>query len=154
MSTEPPLLHDLRVVELAAYVAAPLCGTTLAGLGAEVVRIDPPGGPVDRDRWPLYRGRSLYWMGLNQGKRSVTIDLRTERGRALVLDLIAAAGTCLTNLPLGDWMSYQALRQRREDVVLLSIVGNPDGTTAVDYTVNAAIGLPWITGPEDARGPV
>jgi 2-methylfumaryl-CoA isomerase len=153
-SANEPVLAGMRVVELSAYVAAPLCGATLAELGADVVRIDPPGGGVDYHRWPLHNGRSLYWMGLNQGKRSVCIDTRTARGRELVIDLIAAAGTCITNLPLGEWMSYDVLRNRREDVVLLTIVGNPDGSVAVDYTVNAAIGFPWITGPEDFDGPV
>lgn len=74
-------LDGLRVVEISAFVAAPLGGATLAALGADVIRIDPPGGGIDFGRWPLYEGRSLYWAGLNQGKRSVTIDTRTDVGR-------------------------------------------------------------------------
>jgi len=148
------VLSGLRVVELSAFVAAPLCGCGLASLGAEVVRIDPPGGGVDYRRWPLHNGISLYWNGLNQGKRSVTIDTRDARGRELVLSLVAKAGTCITNLPLDDWLTYDALRSRRPDIVYLRITGNPDGTPAVDYTVNAAVGFPMVTGPEDAAGPV
>ena len=83
------LLGGLSVVELSAFVAAPLGGATLAALGAEVIRVDPLGGGIDVDRWPLHEGRSLYWAGLNRGKRSVTVDLRSERGQAVVARLIA-----------------------------------------------------------------
>lgn len=63
----PALLEGLRVVELSAYVATPLCGLTLAQLGADVVRVEPLGGAADRTRWPLSdSGTSLYWSGLNK----------------------------------------------------------------------------------------
>lgn len=144
----------MQVVELSAFVAAPLGGATLAELGAEVVRVDPPGGGIDIGRWPLHAGKSLYWAGLNQGKRSVAVDMRTPRGQALVTDLIAHAGVVLTNLPLHEWSSYERLSARRPDLIMAVITGNPDGSTAVDYTVNAAVGFPWVTGPEQEQGPV
>ncbi|HEU5288507.1 MAG TPA: CoA transferase, partial [Candidatus Limnocylindria bacterium] len=147
-------MHGLRVVELSAFVAAPLGGATLAELGAEVVRIDPPGGGIDAHRWPLHQGRSLYWAGLNQGKRSVNIDTRTAKGQALVTDLVARAGVLLTNLPVREWSTYERLSARRPDLIMAVITGNPDGTTAVDYTVNAAVGIPFLTGPEGHDGPV
>lgn len=150
----PPILDGLRVVELSAFVAAPLGGSTLAELGAEVIRVDPPGGGIDAHRWPIHEGWSLYWAGLNQGKRSVTIDMRTERGQALVSDLVVHAGALITNLPLRGWSSYDRLSARRPDLIMAVISGNPDGSTAVDYTVNAAVGFPWITGPEGWDGPV
>ncbi|MBM4420670.1 MAG: 2-methylfumaryl-CoA isomerase [Chloroflexi bacterium] len=149
-----PLLRGLRVVELSAFVAAPLAGTLLTELGAEVVRVDPIGGGVDRYRWPLHHGTSVYWAGLNQGKRSVTVDMRSAEGARIVGDLIAAAGTCITNLPPQKWMAYDALRAKRPDVVQVVLSGNGDGSIAVDYTVNAATGFPWVTGPESATGPV
>jgi 2-methylfumaryl-CoA isomerase len=149
-----PILRGLRAVELSAFVAAPLAGATLASLGAEVVRVDPPGGGIDARRWPLHEGRSLYWAGLNQGKRSVTIDTRTDRGQDLAAALIAEAGMVLTNLPTGGWSSYDRLKERRPDLVMAVLTGNPDGSAAVDYTVNAAIGFPLVTGPEGWEGPV
>ena len=149
-----PILRGLRVVEVSAFVAAPLGGATLAELGADVVRVDPPGGGIDAGRWPLHRGRSLYWAGLNQGKRSVNVDTRTERGQRIVADLIVEAGACLTNLPPAGWMSFEHLRERRPDLVMLVITGNPDGSAAVDYTINAAVGFPLVTGPESATVPV
>jgi len=152
--SHPPVLTGLRVVEVSAFVAAPLGGATLVELGADVVRVDPPGGGVDVRRWPIHKGHSLYWNGLNQGKRSVNIDMRSERGRALVADLIVEAGAVLTNLPIVDWISYETLSRRRPDLIMVVITGNPDGSTAVDYTVNAALGFPMITGPEGLSGPV
>jgi 2-methylfumaryl-CoA isomerase len=66
------LLQDLRIVELSAFVAAPLGGMTMAQMGADVIRIDPLGGGIDYGRWPVTRtGASLYWAGLNKAKRSL-----------------------------------------------------------------------------------
>ena len=155
---DPPILAGLRVVELSAFVAAPLGGATLAALGADVIRVDPPGGGIDINRWPLHRGRSLYWAGLNQGKRSVTIDSRTEAGQRQVAGLIAApgegGGIVLTNLPVKGWSSYAELSKLRRDLIMVVITGDRDGGTAVDYTVNAGLGFPWLTGPQDLGGPV
>ncbi len=148
------ILEGLRVLEVSAFVAAPLGGATLAAMGADVIRVDPVGGGIDSRRWPLHEGRSLYWAGLNQGKRSVTVDTRSEAGRELVASLARAAGTVLTNLPVAGWMAWEALAAGRPDLVLVAITGNPDGTSAVDYTVNAAAGWPFVTGPGTHEGPV
>src|SRR2546427_7596855 len=152
------ILSGLRIVEISAFIAAPLGGATLAGMGADVIRVDPPGGGVDIGRWPLRRGRSLYWAGLNQGKRSVTIDIRHEPGQEKVAKLIAApgdgGGIFLTNLPVAGWNSYDELKKLRGDLIMVVITGNRDGSAAVDYTVNAALGFPFITGPEGIEGPV
>jgi 2-methylfumaryl-CoA isomerase len=150
----PPILQGLRVVELSAFVAAPLCGATLTALGAEVVRIDPPGGGIDANRWPLHGDRSLYWAGLNQGKLSVNLDTRTEQGQDLASRLIAEAGMLVTNLPATGWSSYERLKALRADLIMAVLTGNPDGSPAVDYTVNAAVGFPLVTGPEGWEGPV
>jgi 2-methylfumaryl-CoA isomerase len=123
-----------------------------------VIRVDPPGGGLDIDRWPLYEGRSLYWAGLNQGKRSVEIDARSPAGQRQVAGLITApgdgGGIVLTNLPVKGWNSYSELSKLRRDLIMVVITGDLDGRTAVDYTVNAAVGFPWLTGPEDNDGPV
>ncbi|MGA8207201.1 MAG: CoA transferase [Candidatus Dormiibacterota bacterium] len=148
------VLSGLRIIELSAFVAAPLGGATLAELGAEVVRVDPPGGGIDAKRWPLHNGESLYWAGLNNGKKSVTIDTETAAGQRLVADLVAKAGIVLTNLPLREWNSYATLKVRRPDLIMAVLTGNPDGSSAVDYTVNAAVGFPLVTGPGQLAEPV
>lgn len=151
-------LAGMRVVEVSSFVAAPLGGMTLAQLGAEVIRIDPLGGAADVTRWPLApNGGSLYWAGLNKGKRSVTLDLRSPEGQRTVSDLVASSGPdggiVLTNAGY-PWLSYAALRERRPDLIHLAITGKHDGGTAVDYTVNAGIGFPLATGDERLRDPV
>jgi 2-methylfumaryl-CoA isomerase len=152
------ILSGLRIVEISAFVAAPLGGATLAAMGADVIRVDPPGGGVDIGRWPLHRGRSLYWAGLNQGKRSVTIDMRQPEGQDKVAKIITApgegGGILLTNLPATGWSSHAELKKLRRDVIVVAITGNRDGSGAVDYTVNAALGFPLVTGPEDVEGPI
>lgn len=152
------ILSGLRIVEISAFIAAPLGGATLAAMGADVIRVDPPGGGVDIGRWPLHRGRSLYWAGLNQGKRSVTIDLRHPPGQEKVAKLITApgegGGIFLTNLAVSGWNSYDELKKLRGDLIMVVVTGNHDGSAAVDYTVNAALGFPLITGSEGHDGPV
>jgi len=148
------VLSGLRIIELSAFVAAPLGGATLAELGAEVVRVDPPGGGIDAQRWPLHNGESLYWAGLNNGKKSVTIDTTTAEGQRLVTDLIVKAGTVLTNLQPREWSSYATLKVHRPDLIMAILSGNPDGSPAVDYTVNAAVGFPFVTGPGELEAPI
>ena len=153
------ILKGLRVVEGSAFVAVPLGGTTLAQLGADVIRFDPIGGGIDARRWPLTEnGKSLYWVGLNKGKRSIAIDTRSPEGRELVVNLIAAPGPgnglFITNFPARGWMSYEALAKQRSDLIMVNLLGNPDGSSAVDYTVNCAVGIPFVTGPMHSDVPV
>jgi len=152
------ILDGLRVVEGSAFVAAPLGGMTLAQLGADVIRFDQVGGGLDRVRWPVTAdGTSLFWAGMNKGKRSICVDLRSPRGQELLGELIGApgqdAGLFLTNFPARGWLGYEALRERRSDLVMVSITGNHDGSSAVDYTVNPATGFPWATGPRNLSVP-
>jgi 2-methylfumaryl-CoA isomerase len=153
------MLSGLRVVEGSAFVAAPLGGMTLAQLGADVIRFDQIGGGLDHTRWPLAGdGQSLFWAGLNKGKRSVQIDMHRPEGRELVKRLVSApgedAGLFLTNFPARGWLAYEALRQARQDLIMVALTGNPDGTSEVDYTVNPATGFPWATGPRNLAEPL
>src|SRR5215210_2762945 len=103
----PGILDGLRVIEGSAFDAAPLGGMTLAQLGADVIRFDQIGGGLDRGRWPLTQdGHSLFWAGLNKGKRSVQLDLRRPEGQELATALVAEAGLFLTNFPARGWLSY------------------------------------------------
>jgi 2-methylfumaryl-CoA isomerase len=145
------LLQDLRIVEFSAFVAAPLGGMTMAQFGAEVIRIDPIGGAIDYNRWPVTdSGASLYWAGLNKAKRSVALALNKPEGRELAQAIATAPGAgggiVLTNLPPLPGLDYASLKAKREDVIVLRLTGNRDGSAAVDYTVNAASGFPLVTG--------
>ena len=150
-----PILEGLRVVEGSAFVAAPLGGMTLAQNGADVIRFDQIGGGLDHERWPLTEdGHSLFWAGLNKSKRSIALDLRSDEGRELATALIAESGLFLTNFPARGWLAYDELKARREDLIMVALTGNPDGTSEVDYTVNPATGFPWATGPRNLAEPL
>jgi 2-methylfumaryl-CoA isomerase len=158
-TTRQGVLDGLRIIEVSSFVAAPLGGMTLAQLGADVIRIDPLGGSADIGRWPLASsGASLYWAGLNKGKRSVTVNFRTPAGQELVTRLITesgpSGGILLTNAVGRSWLEYERLSATRPDLIHLQVQGHHDGTPAVDYTVNAALGFPMVTGPEGHSAPV
>lgn len=153
------LLAGMRVVEAAAFIAGPSAGQQLAQMGAEVIRIDQIGGGPDFRRWPLSEGgESLYWENLNKGKKSIAIDLVHPEGRELAAALAAAPGEAgglfLTNFPVHGFLSYEALSARRADLVCVRVMGWADGAPALDYTINAAVGVPCMTGPADHDGPV
>jgi 2-methylfumaryl-CoA isomerase len=148
-------LAGVRIVEISSFVAVPLAGMTLTQLGAEVIRVDPIGGAADYRRWPLTDdGESIYWAGLNKGKRSVAADLRSSDGQDLVQRLIAASGVFITNVAGRQWHSYDVLTRLRPDLIHVEVSGRADGGTGVDYTVNAAIGFPMVTGPAELATPV
>ncbi len=160
MSEPGGILAGLRIIEGSAFVAAPLGGMTLAQLGAEVIRFDPIGGGLDYGRWPLAPNGvgSLFWAGLNKGKKSIAVDLRSERGQELLTALIAApgaeSGIFSTNFPARGWLDYAALSRHRADLIMVNLVGRRDGGSEVDYTVNPQTGLPAMTGPEGDARPV
>jgi 2-methylfumaryl-CoA isomerase len=149
----------MTVIEVSAFIAAPYAGLTLAQMGAEVIRIDPIGGGLDYNRWPVTDdGTSLYWAGLNKGKKSVTLNVRDPKGRELAHALMTAAGPgngiVVTNLPARGWLDYEGLKAMRDDLIMVNIVGRRDGSVALDYTVNARAGFPLVTGPVGTEGPV
>lgn len=153
------ILSGLRVIEGSAFVAAPSAGMSLAQMGADVIRFDPIGGGLDYTRWPITKdGVSLYWAHLNKGKRSIQIDIGSEAGREIAATLICApgkdAGLFITNFLAAGWLAYDGLKAKREDLIMLNITGDPDGGTAVDYTVNSATGFPFLTGHETDDTPV
>lgn len=148
------ILQGLQVVEGSAFIAAPSGGMTLAAMGADVIRFDPIGGGLDYRRWPVTEdGHSIYWRDLNKGKRSIAVDLRNPQGRELLTSIITTggenSGLFLTNFPARGWLAYESLRQHREDLIQVSITGDRHGGTALDYTVNARAGFPFLTGPAD-----
>jgi 2-methylfumaryl-CoA isomerase len=153
------VLAGMRVVEGSAFVAVPLAGMTLAQMGADVIRFDRPQGGLDAHRWPVTKdGASLFWAGMNKGKRSLAVDMARPEGQEIVAELICApgpdAGMFLTNLRARGWMDYPALQARREDLIMVSLTGTRRGEPAVDYTVNPSLGFPMATGAEGSTEPV
>ena len=153
------ILAGLRLVEVSAFVAAPSAGLAMAQMGAEVIRIDDIRGGLDSRRWPVTQDNvSLFWQGLNKNKRSVAIDIRKPEGQELAREIICApgddAGLLLTNFPPSNWLSYESLCELRKDLIQLTVMGDRQGGSAVDYTVNPTVGVPFFTGPEEHDVPV
>ncbi len=92
-------LEGLRVLEFAQYVAGPFAGMLLADLGADVIKVEPPGGDAWRRYEPFAEGESRYFYALNRNKRSVVIDLKDAEGRRASRALIRSADAVLHNFP-------------------------------------------------------
>ena len=153
------ILKGMRIVEGSAFVAVPLAGMTLAQMGADVIRFDRIGGGLDAKRWPVApSGQSLFWAGMNKGKRSIAVDMRSPEGKELITRVITApgedAGMFLTNLRVRGWMDHETLSKHRADLIMVTLMGDRHGRPQVDYTVNPALGIPDITGPEGYAEPV
>ncbi|REJ06480.1 CoA transferase [Microbacterium bovistercoris] len=100
MTTSP--LHGIRVIELGNYIAAPTTGRLLADFGADVIKIERPRTGDELRRWRLYAGdTSMLYRTTNRGKRSLVVDLRSDEGRAIVLELIRGADVLLENFRPG-----------------------------------------------------
>lgn len=146
------ILSGLRIVEASSFVAAPSAGMHLAQLGAQVIRIDQIGGGLDYRRWPRQGEHSLYWEGLQKGKRSVAINLRDPQGRELAQALITApgeqAGLFVTNFPRDGFLSHERLATLRADLITMRVQGWSDGRSGLDFTINSLAGYPYSTGPD------
>ena len=95
-------LHGVRVLELGNYIAAPTAGRLLADFGAEVIKVERPRTGDELRNWRLYAGdTSMLYRTINRNKKSVVIDLRTEEGREIVLELAAASDIVLENFRPG-----------------------------------------------------
>lgn len=126
-TTPGDILSDIMVVDLTTMMAGPLCARYLADMGAEVVKIEPPGGDYMRSRPPLRDGRSAYFAQLNAGKSSLQLDLKAPDDIARLQDLIARADVLVENFRPGvmdrlgfGWEAAKALNPR---LVYCSISG-------------------------------
>lgn len=153
-------LHGVRVLELGHAISAPHCAQILADHGAEVIRIEPPGG--DRTRWalPVIEQDSLYFAAHNRGKRSVIIDLKDPLGKDLFLELADTADVVVTNysarVPDQLGIGYEKLRARNPRLIFVHITGfGASGAGrdhgAYDGIIQAMSGVPSLTG--DPGGP-
>jgi formyl-CoA transferase len=100
--TDNSPLHGIRVLELGNYIAAPTAGRLLADFGADVIKIERPRTGDELRRWRLYAGdTSMLYRTINRGKRSLVVDLRTDEGREIVLDLVRNSDVLLENFRPG-----------------------------------------------------
>jgi len=159
-------LDGLRVVELARVLAGPWSGQLLADLGAEVVKVERPGGGDDTREWgpPFVTGAdgenlgAAYYHSCNRGKRSVAIDIATAEGQAAVRALLADADVVIENYKVGGLVKYgldpATLRADFPRLIVCSITGfgqtGPYAHRAgYDYIVQAMSGFMSLTGEPD-----
>lgn len=153
-------LAGIRVVEITRYTAGPLAGMLLAGLGAEVIKIESPGGEEPRRWTPQFDGASGYFINHNAGKRSVTLDLRKPAGQRHLLDLVGQSDVFLQNLRPGVMdkigLGGPDALKRQPRLIHATIsgfgLGGPE-LPALDTVIQGLGGLPSLvgTGPEPCR---
>ena len=145
-------LAGIRVLEVGVMLAGPYATMMLADLGAEVIKIEPPGGEISR------QVSDSYFASLNRNKQSVVLDLRSEQGRRRLGELVADSHALLVNMKpsairrLG--LTYESLREFNERIVCVAMTGfGLDGgdDPAFDYVIQAATGVAAMTG--DPQGP-
>ena len=134
------ILEGMRIVEGSAFVAVPLGGMAMAQLGADVMRFDPIGGGLDAKRWPV-TGRQEPVLGGSEQGQALDPDRPQVRpgpraDRFTDHDAGPRRGPAANQLSRPRFLDYDALRARRPDLIMINVVGNYDGSSAVDYTVN------------------
>ena len=153
-------LAGVRVLDASRVLAGPYCTMVLADMGADVVKVERPAGGDDTRAWgPPYLGDpadglSAYFLAVNRNKRSVAIDLRSERGRRLFLDLAAHSDVVVENFAPGVaerlGLDHEALCAARPDLVHCSITafGRKPGP-GYDLVIQGMSGLMSLTGEPD-----
>ncbi len=152
-------LEGIRVVDLTRILAGPFCSMFLADLGAEVIKIeDPEGGDPIRSQGEARNGFSLYFANFNRNKRSLTLDLRSEQGKAVLRRLLATADVLVENYRPGvlDRMGFDraTLESIRPDLIVCRVTGfGMNGPyadrPAFDFIAQAMSGLMSVTGEAD-----
>jgi crotonobetainyl-CoA:carnitine CoA-transferase CaiB-like acyl-CoA transferase len=163
----PKALGHIRVLDLSRVLAGPWCSQNLADLGADVIKIERPGSGDDTRAWgPPYakdaEGRdtseAAYYLSANRGKRSVTVDIASAEGQALVRELARHCDVVLENFKVGHLkrygLDYASLKAIRPDIVYCSITGfGQDGPYAhragYDFLIQGMGGLMSVTGERD-----
>jgi CoA:oxalate CoA-transferase len=125
MAMPKTALEGIRVIDLGRYQAGPRIGLVLARLGAEVIKVEAPGGDESRSMGPLVRGQSAYWVQYNSGKKSLGLDLRTARGKEVLRRLVKVSDIIIQNFRPGtiDAMGfgYEALRELHRGIILVNV---------------------------------
>jgi formyl-CoA transferase len=148
-------LAGLRVIDLGRFIAAPFSGTILGEFGAEVIKVEAPGGDDTRVRFPIVRGVGLSYLITNRGKKSVTLDLHRDEARALLLELVGVSDVVLENFRPGTlerWgLGPEELKRANPNIIVVRASGfgqfGPNaGRTAFDRVGLAAGGMSYLGG--------
>lgn len=156
-STPTGALDGVRVIEVGTLISGPFAGRLLGDMGAEVIKIEPPGAPDPLRTWGQAEldGRHFFWTVHARNKKAITLDLRTPRGRELFLELVERSDVIVENFRPGTlekWdLGYDVLRDRNKGIILVRVSGygqtGPDAHRAGYASVaEAASGLRHLNG--------
>ena len=155
-------LAGIRVVDLTRILAGPLCAMMLGDMGAEVVKVEPPGSGDDTRTWgpPFVAGEAAYFLGVNRNKRSLTLNLAAPAGQAVLRQLVERADVLIDNFKLGtlakwgftdDWFDGHAPRLVRCQITGYGSSGPKAQLPGYDFILQAESGLMSICGPADGE---
>ncbi len=153
-------LEGLRVLDLSRVLAGPLCAQILGDMGADVIKIEPPGAGDDTRSWgpPFTGGESAYFVGLNRNKRSVTLNMAAKAGQEILAELLRRSDVLVENFKLGtlekwgfgnDWLEKNAPRLIRCSITGYGSKGPDAGLPGYDFILQAESGLMSICGEPD-----
>lgn len=155
--------EGLRVLDFSRVLAGPYLTQMMRDLGAEVIKIERPGrGADERLLEPIHDGQSGYYMMLNRGKKSVTLNLKDPQAKKIIFDLVKISDIVVENFAPGvmhDFgLNYEELRKQKEDIIMCSIStfgqeGPYSRRVGYDIVAQAMSGLMWMTGFAD-RAPL
>lgn len=153
-------LSGIRVVDLTRVLAGPLCTMMLGDMGADIIKIEPPGAGDDTRKWgpPFVAGESAYFLGVNRNKRSLTLNMAGEEGRAVLPDLLKTADVAIDNFKIGTlakwgfddaWFEANAPRVVRCGITGYGTSGPKAALPGYDFILQAESGLMSICGEAD-----
>ena len=125
MQSPKSALEGIRVLDLGRYQAGPRASLIMARLGAEVIKVEAPGGDESRDHAPFVRGQSAYWVQYNSGKKSLGLNLRTEKGKEVLRGLVKVSDILVQNFRPGTiakmGFSYENLRELNKGIIMVNV---------------------------------
>jgi crotonobetainyl-CoA:carnitine CoA-transferase CaiB-like acyl-CoA transferase len=154
---EPGALDGLRILDLTRILAGPLCTMMLGDMGADVIKVEPPGSGDDTRTWgpPFAEKESAYFLGVNRNKRSITLNMAVKPGQEILAKLIAQCDVLVENFKVGtlekwgfgnDWLEANAPRVVRCSITGYGSTGPKAGLPGYDFILQAESGLMSITG--------
>ena len=153
-------LEGLRVLDLTRILAGPLCAQMLGDMGADVIKVEPPGTGDDTRTWgpPFVNGESAYFLGVNRNKRSLTLNMGVKAGQDVLARLVKKADVLVENFKLGtlekwgitnDWLEKNAPRVIRCSITGYGSSGPDAALPGYDFILQAESGLMSICGEPD-----
>ena len=152
-------LTHIKVLDLSRVLAGPFCTMILGDLGAEVIKVEAPGGSDETRKWgpPFQNGVSAYYLTANRNKKSITANLKTEEGIKIIKELVKESDVVIHNFKTGTMekfgLGYEELKEINPQIVYCSITGFGEtgpykDMPGYDFIIQAMSGLMSITGDE------